>query len=212
MDPNSKYFNMVRHIRSPFEGGKKMSKMNFSSCAGLRLCDADDCARPAPHRAPTPRGRHGFLWFCMEHVRDYNQNYDYFAGMSAAEIVAYQDSELTGHRPTWPLGDRGATHLGTVRAWRVRVEDILREFGGGQESKIRVKMEKRTQAQRIALSTLGLKKDADANTIRNRFKILVKRYHPDLNGGARHHEARLGEVIEAYRELKSSPQLMEERL
>ena len=33
---------------------------------------------------------------------------------------------------------------------------------------------------------------------------LVRRYHPDKNGGDRVHEARLGEVIEAYQLLRKS--------
>jgi curved DNA-binding protein CbpA len=52
---------------------------------------------------------------------------------------------------------------------------------------------------------LGLGEDADRHAIRQRYSNLVRRYHPDKNGGDRSHEARLGEVIEAYQLLRKAP-------
>jgi curved DNA-binding protein CbpA len=40
--------------------------------------------------------------------------------------------------------------------------------------------------------------------VRQRYSNLVRRYHPDKNGGDRSHERRLGEVIEAYQLLRKS--------
>ena len=40
--------------------------------------------------------------------------------------------------------------------------------------------------------------------IKSRFKVLVKRHHPDANGGDRGSEERLREVIHAYNYLKSA--------
>ncbi|MES2136752.1 MAG: DnaJ domain-containing protein, partial [Pseudomonadota bacterium] len=37
-----------------------------------------------------------------------------------------------------------------------------------------------------------------------RYSGLVRRYHPDKNGGDRSHEGRLGEVIEAYQLLRKA--------
>jgi curved DNA-binding protein CbpA len=55
------------------------------------------------------------------------------------------------------------------------------------------------------LSVLGLGGDADRNQLRKRYSGLVRRYHPDKNGGDRSHERRLGEVIEAYQLLRKAP-------
>ena len=58
--------------------------------------------------------------------------------------------------------------------------------------------------QRRDLKTLGLEVDADRRALRVRYSDLVRRYHPDRNGGDRSHETSLGEVIMAYQRLKGS--------
>lgn len=51
---------------------------------------------------------------------------------------------------------------------------------------------------------LGLSFDADRKALRARYSDLVRRFHPDRNGGDRSHEARLQEVVEAYNRLRTS--------
>ena len=60
------------------------------------------------------------------------------------------------------------------------------------------------KADRQALSTLGLGADATRRTIRKAYSELVRRYHPDRNGGNRAHEKALQDVIAAYTHLKAS--------
>ena len=50
---------------------------------------------------------------------------------------------------------------------------------------------------------LGIE-DAERIEIKGRFKELVKRHHPDANGGDRSSEDKLREIIEAYNYLKSA--------
>ena len=58
-------------------------------------------------------------------------------------------------------------------------------------------------AERKAFDALGLETDASATDIKAKFKVLVKRHHPDANGGDRSYEDRLREIIQAYNYLKS---------
>jgi len=58
-------------------------------------------------------------------------------------------------------------------------------------------------AERKAFDTLGLDAEATATDIKAKFKLLVKRHHPDANGGDRSCEDRLREIIQAYNYLKS---------
>ena len=51
---------------------------------------------------------------------------------------------------------------------------------------------------------MGLKDDVDRTALRQRYSELVRRYHPDRNGGDRSLEAKLGAVIEAYQTLKGA--------
>lgn len=50
---------------------------------------------------------------------------------------------------------------------------------------------------------MGLDENADADAIRSRYKDMVKRLHPDANGGDRSLEDKLREIIRAYNYLKS---------
>ena len=63
---------------------------------------ADCRASSARRRAATPEGKY---WkFCLDHVREYNASYNYFAGMSDNAVQAFQKDAVIGHRPTWAMG------------------------------------------------------------------------------------------------------------
>jgi hypothetical protein len=168
-------------------------------------CQWAGCAEKASHRAPKGRGEDNKYWrFCLEHVRQYNQNYNFFKGMSDAAVMAYQKDALTGHRPTWKMG----TGKGTVRpdfsAFEGRA-DPFGLFGEGLRAEQQARAEARPvrNAERKALDTLGLEAGASKHQVKMRFKELVKRHHPDANGGDRSTEDRLVEIIQSYNYLKS---------
>src|SRR5918998_3738587 len=72
-------------------------------------CNWPGCSEAAAHRAPKGRLREGEYWrFCLEHVREYNSSYNYFAGMSDSAVAAYQKDATIGHRPTWTMGVNAA--------------------------------------------------------------------------------------------------------
>jgi DnaJ-class molecular chaperone len=59
-------------------------------------------------------------------------------------------------------------------------------------------------AERKALDTLGLEPGATADEIKAQYKSLVKRFHPDANGGSRAMEDRFREIVQAYDYLKTA--------
>src|SRR6267143_2072663 len=72
---------------------------------GTPLCEWPGCTIGGTHRAPKGRTREREYWrFCLEHVREYNHSYNYFAGMSEDAVARYQKDAVTGHRPTWKMG------------------------------------------------------------------------------------------------------------
>lgn len=180
-------------------------------------CDWPNCTEAATHRAPKGRNREREYWrFCLDHVREYNQSYNFFAGMSDDAVARYQKDALTGHLPTWKIGmigGKGRSGSASAR-YRSRVFaetsddpfDILREFGAAAAASSRAEAERRTMrnAERKALYVLGLDEGAGRNEIKARFKDLVKRHHPDANGGDRASEEKLREIIEAYNYLKKT--------
>jgi len=182
--------------------------------AELPPCQWPGCDGPATHRAPKGRLRANEYWqFCLEHVREYNNSYNFFAGMSEDAIAKYQKDAVTGHRPTWKMGSIGAQRAarrgrgGFRRDWETDDPfSLFGEAGARWSSQGRRAGGGRTvfNAQRRALGVLGLEADAKRTDIKSRFKVLVKRHHPDANGGDRTTEERLREIIQAYNYLKSA--------
>src|SRR6516164_5969582 len=71
----------------------------------LPSCEWPGCAHAATHRAPKGRTQEREYWrFCLDHVREYNHSYNFFAGMSDDAVARYQKDALTGHLPTWRIG------------------------------------------------------------------------------------------------------------
>jgi hypothetical protein len=182
-------------------------------------CEWSDCKAPATHRAPKGRLREKEYWrFCLEHVREYNHSYNFFAGMSDDAVAKYQKDAVTGHRPTWKMGMIGGARsrakrrdAGFVFGEYGAAADpfgVFREMGGDggwRGDRARSASGRSVfNAQRKALDVLGLEPDAARAEIKARFKALVKRHHPDANGGDRGSEDRLREIIQAYNYLKSA--------
>ena len=169
-------------------------------------CDHPGCLRSGEFRAPMGRSREGhYFTFCIDHVREYNASYNYFTGMTEEAIASYQKDAVIGHRPTWSMGvNRDAK--GHREEGRDAAEDALGLF--------RARFQQRQAAQQPrkprhgvaairALGVLGLDEGADPGAAKQRYKELVKKLHPDANGGDRSNEDKLREIINAYNYLKS---------
>jgi hypothetical protein len=180
----------------------------------LPACEWPRCGAPATHRAPKGRLRASEYWhFCLDHVREYNNSYNFFEGMSDDAIAKYQKEDLTGHRPTWKMGSIGGRSdakrgsrgfRGSGWAAADDPFELFERVSRGGQARPAAEGRKVLNAQRRALDVLGLEADAKRADIKTRFKVLVKRHHPDANGGDRTSEDRLREIIQAYNYLKSA--------
>jgi curved DNA-binding protein CbpA len=173
--------------------------------ADAPCCQWKNCANTATHRAPKGRLRENEYWrFCLEHVREYNHSYNYFSGMSEDAVMKYQKDALTGHRPTWKMGMGNPSNANIGNDARDPF-NMFREFGAGARQRSdRVEPPRAVRnAERKALHELGLEEGANKVEIKARFKLLVKRHHPDANGGDRATEDKLRQIIQAYNYLKS---------
>ena len=174
---------------------------------GGPVCQWAGCKEKATHRAPKGRQNEKEYWrFCLEHVRQYNQSYNFFAGMNDAAVMAYQKDAITGHRPTWKMGTGKTQARADFRDFGQDAADPFGLFGEGLRAEQQARAEAARpvrNAERKALDTLGLDVGATPHQVKMRFKELVKRHHPDANGGDRSTEDRLVEVIQSYNYLKS---------
>lgn len=204
MKLTSKYFDSIRVSSKRSTGAKKETR--------APLCQWKGCEKPGAHKAPKGRGRDGeYFHFCVDHVRQYNQDYNYFDGMSDAEVNSFRKDALTGHRPTWKTGANAWAH-GTRDGARTeeaaaRVAESTTRMARKVRSSRTAPSSFRRQLkplERKALKTLDLGEDATREDIKTRFKELVKVHHPDANGGDSRSEEKLREILQAYNYLKQA--------
>lgn len=174
-------------------------------------CAVPGCQEPGEFRAPasphrSPDGPPPYRWLCLDHVREFNAGYNYFEGMNTDQIMAAQsptagwETESRTFRaagsadlpPRWadfkdPMDALGAR-------FRQRMDEARRETADPRF----------TREEHRALQLMGLATDADRAALRRRYSELVRKYHPDRNGGDRSHEVRLGEVVAAYQLLRKA--------
>jgi DnaJ-domain-containing protein 1 len=158
------------------------------------------CGAAGEYRAPKSRTNlTDYWWFCLEHVRAYNGSWDFYKGMSPAEMEAHLRADTAWQRPSWPLG-----RLGTG-AWEEEVmRDPLHILAAGRVNQTRTRDPERTPAElREPLATLGLSWPTTLDAVKSRYKELAKRHHPDANGGSREAEERLKTINLAYAALRS---------
>ena len=176
---------------------------------GERECDHPGCRKAGAARAPKSRDlMHEHYWFCQPHAAEYNRNWNFFAGMSEGEVRRRQQDELfTGGRPTWQMQagrfSRESATFAHKFAKGQGYRDPFNLFGGGQAPPEPARRSL-GKIERNALADLDLDDDADGPKIRARYTELVRRLHPDANGGDRAGENRLQRVIRSYQALRKA--------
>ena len=169
-----------------------------------RPCDMAGCECAGEYRAPKSRRTlNDYWWFCLEHVRAYNSTWDFYKGMSPAEVEAQMRHDTSWQRPTWPLGSLGAAALDEDV-----VRDPLRILAEARIGQARKRQADRASYQvpaelRESLETLGLPWPTTLDAVKTRYKELAKRHHPDANGGSRDAEERLKTINLAYATLRT---------
>ncbi|MBJ3786230.1 J domain-containing protein [Devosia sediminis] len=173
-------------------------------------CDWEGCEEPGEFKAPKGvRSEGQYHHFCLEHVRHYNKAFNYFAGMSPEELdEALHAPPKAESRSTFATGNPG-----TARAAGRNAAKPGDKYGDpfGVFARYRYQQSKRPATERVkplnepdrrALETLGIMGHAKSDDIKAAYKALVKKHHPDVNGGDASSEERLRTVIAAYSHLK----------
>ncbi len=194
MDLNSPLFDRIR---------VKPARQAPEKAKAKTPCSHPGCQEEGIFRAPKGREHEGeYFTFCKDHVREYNATYDYFRGMDDELLAKFRQADAIGHRPTWKMGQRAAaSHVD---------ETVFAEARAARRRGVRGKGAQAEAAPRYnalalrALMTLELDGKATQARIKTRFKDLVKRHHPDANGGDRSSEDKLREIIQAYNYLRAN--------
>ena len=160
----------------------------------LRACACPGCTAAGDYRAPKNRELTEHYWFCLDHVREYNRNWDFFAGMSGGQIEEYIRTATVWERPSWPLGD--------WQAQEQKLRDhVAQEFFEESNSE-RSSTPPMPKTERDALTALELNPPVTFIAIKAQYKLLVKRHHPDANAGSVQAEERFKSINQAFTTLK----------
>ncbi|WP_374283801.1 J domain-containing protein [Novosphingobium sp.] len=124
--------------------------------ARIRLCDRHGCTEPGTCPAPKSPNSPDRWMFCQRHAAEYNQGWDYFAGLDAEEAAEREKAERQSHE-----GFQESAHYG----WAMS--------GDGSRSRDELR----------ALEVLGLEPDAEFDEIRKAWRTKAKEVHPDVRPG-----------------------------
>ena len=169
-----------------------------------RVCEHPGCDQPGKFRAPkAPDVLDEFLWFCKEHVREYNAKWSFFDGKTEAEMNAQQSADKVWERKTKDYRDpeaRAWARLGIEDPHQVLGDNATRNPGRSAPGGGR----KLPPTEKRALEILDMERAETKADVRKAYKALIKVLHPDMNGGDRGHEEQLQEVVWAWDQIKDS--------
>ncbi len=180
---------------------------DYERIRDLKQCDMEGCANAAEYKAPKNKELNQYYHFCFEHVREYNEAWNYLNGMSPEEINENIWRTHIWDRPTWKPKDYAD------------LEEKLREkvvhsyffgdgynnsgkTGSGHKSHDFSSTFKEDTPEAHALRILELSPPVNLCTLKQRYKTLVKQYHPDVVGSNKETEERMKNINMAYTILK----------
>jgi hypothetical protein len=158
-----------------------------------QLCEQVGCQDKATHRAP--KNRQGdYLWFCLNHVRMYNEKWNYYYDILDKDIDDFIRDDVTWQRPTWPIYykiPKYYTHFDK--------DEFLSYKKKFDKNKIKEKAED-TISKALALFDISV--PFSMSELKKVHRSLVKKHHPDINADDKCHEM-MRRINEAYSVLKS---------
>lgn len=168
----------------------------------FRKCEHPNCECEGEYRAPKNRELKEYYWFCLKHVSEYNKSWNFYDGMSQEEIELENKLDETWHSPSWKFG----VSLDNL-AKQGKLNDPFEIYNTYMKRKPNIK----NSQSKISLQSALTVRELEAvqvfeicfpyteNQLKKRYKILVKKYHPDLNQGSKKAEEMFKKISECYR-------------
>lgn len=170
---------------------KKKSKANQELPEHSAPCQAPGCRETGQYKAPKSKSAlHEYAWYCLDHIRDYNRQWDFFSGMSRDEIEKFMRDAVTGHRPTWSREEQ-------VHKEYDRLQEALDEFLHLSPRKA-VKSPSLTPRLREALAIMDMEYPFTLAALKARWRALARKLHPDVNKSDRKAEEKFKRLTVAY--------------
>ncbi len=163
---------------------------------GKKCCAADGCVAEGIY--PAPKSRHelrDYLWFCLDHVREYNKSWNYYEGLQGAALEAEIRRATTWERPSWKFA--------TGKPNDEMFFDTFNLFNFENRGD-KLPTQNLTPAEKRAWRVMRMKPVTDLEQLKKQYKTLAKENHPDRNGGDEKAEERLKEINLAYDLIRKS--------
>jgi len=165
------------------------------------ICDWNNCLEEGFYKAPVERDNSKkFRILCLNHVREFNKNWNYFDGMDDKQICEFMKSDITWHKSTQSFGS--SDNFFKV-LWNNALKDELNKYkiNGQLDHMNKFKFNNNDIK---AFSILGVSIGIKWERVQEKFKKLVKKFHPDMNAGNKKYEDRLKIITLAYTQLKNT--------
>lgn len=165
-------------------------------------CAHEGCMMGGDYKAPASRALNSYYHFCLDHVREYNKKWNYFDGMSEDDIADYINNATTWERETYSFHDQNKMERFLRNKLR---QDYFSEDGPSPNSQKehRENVFRQTGTpEGEAMAIMDLYPPLTLADIKTKYKQLVKKHHPDANGGDKESEEILKKINMAYTVLK----------
>ena len=163
-------------------------------------CNNPECNLIAEYKAPvSPDNLRQYQWFCLQHIKEYNKNWNYFENMTADEIETFIENDIIGHRKTQKIGATNSDFFSKTNKIREKLFNSFDEIGNQEFSSTLLGNEYIN-----ALAELNIDdKSASLEVIKSKFKDIVKQLHPDTAGYKEENIEKLKKVLESYKIIKN---------
>ena len=165
------------------------------------ICDWNNCFEMGEYRAPIEKDNSkNFRLLCLKHVKEFNKNWNYFSGMNDEEVINFLKSDITWHKPTQGFSS-------SDNFFKVLWNNVLNEGFDDLKFKKHLNNDRNLKFNNNdikAFAVLGISVGLKWDKIQQKFKKLVKKFHPDINSGDKNYEEKLKVITLAYTQLKNT--------
>lgn len=175
-----------------------------------RICDHEGCEKAGEYKAPKDSRLKDYYWFCLDHVREYNSQWDYYSDMNEAEVEEENKKDKYWGNKTYRYGTSPNGKTGSAKtkskikyAFGYRIYDAFDLFDDDdlfESSSMPTGCF--TREERNLMKILDLEVSSrDVKELKKQYKVMVKKYHPDVNPNNEEAETMFKKVAAAYSEL-----------
>ena len=165
------------------------------------ICDWENCKEIGNYKAPLEKDNsRNYRLLCLNHVKEFNKNWNYFEGMDDTQIYEFIKSDMTWLKPTQSFSS-------SDNFFKILWNNALRDEYDKTKSKGQfnyMNQFKFNHNDIRAFSILGVSIGLEWSKIQEKFKKLVKKLHPDMNAGNKKYEDKLKIITLAYTQLKNT--------